>query len=44
VAFGWFETAQVAEVDLRPAAVKAWLLAGGRQEAGSCTWVSEIRS
>jgi 8-oxo-dGTP diphosphatase len=44
VAFGWFGTAQVAEVDLRPAAVKAWLLAGGRQEGGSCTWVSEIRS
>jgi 8-oxo-dGTP diphosphatase len=43
IAFGWFELAQLQEVDLRPAGIKAWLLSGGRSpESGGCQWVSEM--
>lgn len=44
IRFGWFDLVQLAELDLRPAAIKAWLMAGGRAdvEAEPCTWISEI--
>ncbi len=44
VTFGWFELAQVPEVDLRPASIKAWLAAGGRTDpaAKGCAWISEV--
>ena len=45
VGFGWFELAELVDVDVRPGAVKAWLLAGGRSDpsATACAFVSEIR-
>ena len=44
VAFAWFELASLPDVDLRPGAVKAWLIAGGRcDEGSSCTWVSQVQ-
>jgi 8-oxo-dGTP diphosphatase len=45
VSFGWFELAELADIDVRPPAIKAWLLAGGRldTEAATCAFVSEIR-
>ena len=46
VRFGWFELVQLADLDLRPAAIKAWLMAGGRPdpETRPCSWISDIGS
>lgn len=40
IAFEWTDLAQLSDLDLRPACIKAWLLVGGRT---SChvTWASE---
>jgi 8-oxo-dGTP diphosphatase len=42
--FQWVDLAAVVGLDLRPAAIKAWLVAGGQLEPGvpPCGWISEF--
>ncbi len=43
IGFGWYDLASLHEVDLKPASIKAWLMAGGRSEhtGGDLPFVSE---
>lgn len=44
IEFHWVDLAAVVGMDVRPAAIRAWLVAGGQLEPGAarCGWVSEM--
>jgi hypothetical protein len=41
ISFHWIELASVPSADIRPDAVKAWLMSGGRHDP---EWVSQVPS
>jgi hypothetical protein len=40
IAFEWIDLASIVDLDLRPASVKAWVMAGAQSDTDE--WVSEI--
>lgn len=40
IAFEWIDAAAVSDMDVRPAAIRAWLISGGRSEV-EIGWASE---
>lgn len=44
--FQWVDLAAIVGLDLRPASIKAWLVAGGQMDADAplCGWISEFPS
>jgi ADP-ribose pyrophosphatase YjhB (NUDIX family) len=45
IAFEWIDIASLIGIDLRPQAIKAWLMAGGTTAAAeACAWASAFQS
>ncbi len=42
IAFEWVDLASIVDLDLRPAAIKSWLMTAG--DPSSMDWISEIRA
>ena len=39
IAFDWIELAALVDTDLRPLSIKAWLIAGGPDQASTTAWI-----
>lgn len=40
ISFEWLDLGALAEVDLRPEVIRAWLAAGGRSDSASADWIT----